>query len=654
MSGIAAVLSLDGSAIAQADIERLANVLKPYGPNRQKIMTRGNAAFVFCLHKLTPEDTFDSQPLILANRLVMLFDGRIDNRSELGEMLGISTTELNLMSDSRIALRLFDRWGERAFERIVGVFAIIVVDLQNNSLLCARDHLGLRVLHYHRSSTRFAVASAPEALFALSWIQRVLSKEQFADTLTCRWPSRYGESTCYKDISRVCPGYIVQVRGKNFSKRQFWDPESIRDVRFGSDQDYVDAFKERLDDAVRANLRSSAPPCAMITGGLDSSSIAVVAADIMGPSGNRLNTFTAVPGAGFSREELPGRYFDERPYVEQIAALNKNIAPHFITQSSDTIPGKIAKITRMSGLISSTLNALWLVDLFAAARAAGHNVMLGGDTGNVTMSYHGYGLFTELVLTGRWLQLFTEIRHSGYRWRRHVRQKVLRPLIPNPLFRRYKQWRRGPTPPWHDYSFIHPEFAARSQVIERAARENEPIDSPPLRNTKLGRIRDFQMYAELADWYAKVRANYGIDIRSPAFDRRLVEFCIGIPTDQYLRGGRDRWLIRRAMEGRLPPMVVKQTKVGAQAADWYPRLTQDRSRIAEEVKRLTANPEVASILDLQRFNGILENWPDHQPPEYTAQEGHILAIPDALGAAYFIEETMGVNYTLLRAGNSAD
>ena len=160
----------------------MANVLKPYGPDRQKILTRGNAAFVFCLHKLTPEDSFELQPLLFADRFVMLFDGRIDNRSELGDVLGISTSELHSMPDSMIALRLFDRWGERAFERIVGVFAIIIMDLQDGRLLCARDHMGLRVLHYHRSAGRFAVATVPEALFALSWVPRILNKEKVADT----------------------------------------------------------------------------------------------------------------------------------------------------------------------------------------------------------------------------------------------------------------------------------------------------------------------------------------------------------------------------------------------------------------------------------------------------------------------------------------
>jgi asparagine synthase (glutamine-hydrolysing) len=644
MSGIAAVVSLDGSGVPRSDVERMANVLKPYGPDRQKILTRANAAFLFCLQKLTPEDTFEVQPLLLADRFVMLFDGRIDNRSELGNILGVSGSELRSMPDSMIVMRLFDRWGERAFERIIGVFAIIVMDLRDGRLLCARDHMGLRPLHYYRSVTRFAVATAPEVLFALSWVPRILNKEHVADALTGRMGI---EATYYQDVFRVIPGFSVHVSGPTFSKRQFWNLEGIADVKFTNDQDYVEAFKERLDGAVRASLRSCRPPCATITGGLDSSSISVVAADMLTASGNKLNTFTAVPETGFTREELPGRYFDETPYVRQIAEFNRNIVPHFITQSEDPTPEKIAEVIRMGGLFGGTLNSIWGIDMYDAVRSAGHNVMLGGDMGNSTMSYNGWGLFTELLLSGHWLKLIAEIRSSGHRWRRAFRQRVIAPLVPAPLFRRYKQWRHGPNPPWYDFSLIHPEFAAATEVIDRAARENDAFYMPLLRNNRLARIRELRIYGHAADWYAMVRARFGIDFRTPAFHRPLVEFCFGIPEDQYLRGGQDRWLIRRAMKGRLPDIVLNQKRFGTQAADWYPRLTRQRNHIAREVERLAENPEVASILDLQRLNAILDGWPDRQPAEYTPEESRLMAVPDALGAAYFIENMTGSNYPVV-------
>jgi asparagine synthase (glutamine-hydrolysing) len=643
VSGIAAVLNLDGSLVSQSEIERMANVLKPYGPDQRKTLIRRNAGFAFCLHRLTPEDFFEHQPLVFANRFVMLFDGRIDNRSELSAVLGISAPELHSMPDSMIACRLFDRWGERAFERIVGVFASIIMDLRTGQLICARDHLGLRVLHYYRAAERFAVATAPEVLFALSWVPRILNKDKVGDTLVNRGLN--GESTYYQQINRVLPGCILRMDGAGFSKDRFWEPKNIADVRFKSDDEYVEALQERLDGAVRANLRSCRAPCATMTGGLDSSSIAVIAADILAASGNKLNTFTVVPEAGFFREEIRSVYFDETPYVRQIAQANPNIIPHFVPPSKGPILDQIAEQIRLGGApTGSILNGLWVMDICAAARSAGHNVILTGEMGNLTMSYHGRGLFAELLRTGRWLRLIDEIKSSGYLWKNIVRQWTIAPFVPAPIFRRYKQWRRGGKEPWYGSSVIHPDFAARSGVVARAARERLPFDAPHARCNKLARIDDLNCYSEAADWFAKLRAGFGVDTRTPAFDRRVVEFCIGLPEDQYMRKGCDRWLIRRAMKGRLPDVVLYKKKYGAQAVDWYPRLTRERNHIAGKIKRLAANNDVASILDLQRLTAILDEWPERQPEFYSPEHHLLLAVPQALGAAYFIENVTGANY----------
>src|SRR5262249_37747132 len=154
-----------------------------------------------------------------------------------------------------------------------------------------------------------------------------------------------------------------------------------------------------------------------------------------------------------------------------------------------------------------------------------------------------------------WATLASEIAKSGYRWRRLVRQCVVAPLLPGWLFRLYRRWRNGGRPPWHEFAAVRPEFAAASGIHDRAAREDTPFDAPPRLSARLARISGLRSYSETADWFTKLRAHFGIDAREPAFDRRLFEFCLGIPEDQYLRKGQDRWLIRRAMRGRLPAEV---------------------------------------------------------------------------------------------------
>ena len=641
LTGIAAVLNLDGAPRISFRDERMANVLRPYGPDRQKTLQRGPLAFVSCLHILTPEDVFDQQPL-LADRLVtLLFDGRIDNRLELCGTLGMTASEASTTADSLIAFRPFDRYGERAFEQIVGDFAIIVIDLQGEQLICARDQMGLRVLHYHHSANRFAAATVPEALFALGGVPRILNKDKIGDTLVKRGLN--GETTYYQEINRVIPGCFVRVGSRRISKERYWYPEKIPTICLKKDADYVEEFQGRLDEAVKAMLRSREVPCATITGGLDSSSISVIAADFLAATGKKLNTFTAVPEDGFIRPDTRGNYFDERPYVLQIEKYNQNLIPHFIPPSKGPILEQIAAQIRLGGAPSgSILNGLWIMDIYSAARSAGHNVMLVGELGNLTMSYHGRGVFAELLRTGRLLRLFNEIRYSGYQWQKMLRQWTVSPFIPAAIFSKYKQWRRSNEEPWYNFSAIHPVFANKSGVISRAAREYLPFDAPPHRVNRLARINDFNCYSETADWYVRLRASFGIDTRAPAWDRRVVEFCIGIPEDQYLRNGCDRWLIRRAMKGRLPDTVLYKKKYGGQAVDWFPRLARERERIADEFRRLSTVAEVPSIIDLERVAANLQGWPDHQPSDLDPRYDFLaVAIPQALGAAYFIEDVLG-------------
>ena len=98
------------------------------------------------------------------------------------------------------------------------------------------------------------------------------------------------------------------------------------------------------------------------------------------------------------------------------------------------------------------------------------------------------------------------------------------------------------------------------------------------------------------------------------------------------------------MQGRLPEPVLYNTKRGAQAADWFPRLTRERKQIAGELKRLTNNPEVSSVIDLQRLIRVVDHWPKRQPETCSADEYLLLWVPQALGAANFIETVTGVNY----------
>jgi asparagine synthase (glutamine-hydrolysing) len=106
-----------------------------------------------------------------------------------------------------------------------------------------------------------------------------------------------------------------------------------------------------------------------------------------------------------------------------------------------------------------------------------------------------------------------------------------------------------------------------------------------------------------------VRAYYGIEQRDPFADADLVDFCIGIPRDQYLWDGRTRSLMRRALANRLPTKIVNERNFGQQNPEWFARISAQRESFAAEVERLASVPLAADMLDLPRLKEMLDNWP---------------------------------------------
>ena len=109
-----------------------------------------------------------------------------------------------------------------------------------------------------------------------------------------------------------------------------------------------------------------------------------------------------------------------------------------------------------------------------------------------------------------------------------LRHQTIAPFVPAGMFRRYKHWRRGGRSPWHSFSALRDDFAESSGVVDRAALEYLPFDAPPPRDGRLHRISAFNSYSETADWFGKLRANFGIDVRTPALIGKSSNFALGL------------------------------------------------------------------------------------------------------------------------------
>lgn len=192
---------------------------------------------------------------------------------------------------------------------------------------------------------------------------------------------------------------------------------------------------------------------------------------------------------------------------------------------------------------------------------------------------------------------------------------------------------------------LNPDYAAEMRVAERAADMGFDARFRPRNSTRAARLAMMQgAINESGDIQAAMAQLWGMPARDPTSYRPLLEFCFGIPDDQYWRNGTRRWLARRMFAGKLPDMVLNERRRGTQAADWHLRMSRQRETLAAELDRLAADPAMAHRLNLPRLRSLLDNWPAETPIEDTEYgQGLQLALSRGVTTARYIRYVEGRN-----------
>ena len=618
MSAICGILRADGAPVPRSRINALLDNLSEYGPEAGVWAPESpsDPVALGCRPwRVTAEDAWHHPPLHSPEgHLVLVADARIDNRAELGATLGISPADARELPDAAFILAAYRAWETECAGRLLGDFAFILWDHRRKSLFCARDGMGQRVLFYQRSSEQLALATTAHALATFGPNRPKLNEQKVADFLVLL---QRQDSTFFEGIHRLPPGHALRATGERFQIDQFWSPEPIRRIVLGSDQEYVEGFLQVFGAAVHARLRSAGPVGIMVSGGLDSSAVAAVAAEDLRRDGKTLHAFHAAPRLGFQGATRPGRVSDESGDVEAIARMHPNMDLRVRRPDGRTPFDDIEVSFRMTGSPPRNPgNVGWFDGIYAAASDAGIRVLLAGHKGNATISYTGLRALREAARRGHWRRVWREVealgRATGRGRRNLLIDEVLSPLTPSLFARMSQRIGRRPVPTLGDTtaSAINPGFARAMQVEERLRAARLDRFNARRAGEVAYRILMLRGGADVLDTYSGFRPQFGIETRDPTGDLRVVEYCFAIPGFQYLRGGVTRWLIRRAMQDRLPDRVRERNTIGAQSSDWTEWLPLMRDELHAELLLLERSATANRCLDLRKMRSLFDQWPE--------------------------------------------
>lgn len=637
MSAIAGIIRFDGHPVDRVILGHMQTVLTPYGNDTQNHWHQGTVALLRTLLRTTPEDSFDHQPLIdSASGTTLVFDGRIDNRDELVQALGLSATEASLMADSALVLRACLRWDTQAVDYLLGDFALACWQADRRRLWLARDPLGVRPLFWHQHPNFLAFATMPKALFTIPEIPKLLCEEHLHNYL-CSTLLR-GRKSFFKDIYRVEPGQVLMLEDEQIATYRYHSFDPHRKIHLSSDNDYLEAFGEHLDRAVACRLRSSGLIASELSSGLDSSTVTAIAARQLAERNTELLAYTAVPREGFSGPLPRGYHGNEGPAAAALAMQFTNVEHILIHPDNaaliDTLHQDIDSLDQPP---FSPIAMAWTNAIRTDAVRRGAKVLLGAATGNVTISYNGLAYLPMLLGRGQWLTLWREMQmlkrlHPSRSWQQLLRQ-FLAPPIRATLQSAFGQPSRQTWTPTA-YSPIHPAFATRLYTNDAPSESNYRLgaDGRHDRAATLNRI-------DIGEYFAADNIG-GLERRDPTADRRLSELCLAIPETQYWRDGQPSWLLRQLMGSVLPPEILQARTKGFQAADWFESVEQNLPRLRQELADLAAHDRIDDYLDLASLMQAAENWPESGWESSRVRQTYQLKLAWGLSVGIFIQRVL--------------
>ncbi|MBP2653426.1 MAG: asnO 2 [Firmicutes bacterium] len=514
----------------QETLQAMVNTLVVRGPDASGMYISHHVAIGhrrLCV--IDPEG--GQQPMVRQrgdSTYVITYNGELYNTYELREQLEACGHSFSSSSDTEVLLKSYMEWGPACVARLNGIFAFAVWDDAKQSLFMARDRLGVKPLFYSQKNKSLFFGSELKAILAHPAIEPEITAEGLAEIFMVG-PARTPGHGVFRGINELKPGYYAMYNRQGFTVSQYWSLESKP-----HEDDFLTTLtivRELFQDAVKRQLVSDVPLCTLLSGGLDSSAITAIAARDYKERGMEcLNTYSVeyVDNERFFKENSfqPNR---DAPWVDKVSSY-LGTCHHEILLDTPELAGVLEQAARARDLpgMADVDTSLYL---FSREIKKGSTVGLSGECAD---------------------EVF-----GGYPWfyRNEMLQAETFPWSPCPDIR--LEW----LSPELRKSDIFKDYSC--QRYQEALTE---VSRLPGENAEAARMREI-LYLSLTRWMPtlldrkdRMSMAFGLELRVPFCDHRLVEYVWNIPWELKYYQQREKGLLRQALTGLLPDDVLWRRK----------------------------------------------------------------------------------------------
>lgn len=526
MCAIAGVLGLE---VSEKTIECMLQTMRRRGPDGRGVFREENVSLLHT--RLAVIDLKGGrQPMALSHQgedYILIYNGELYNTDELRRELRSLGHRFEGHSDTEVVLHAYVQWKDGCVDRLNGIFAFAVWEGERKRLFLARDRIGVKPLFYARHQGGLLFASEIKTLFCYPTFRAELDAEGAAE-LILLGPGRLPGSGVFRNVRELEPGWCGYYECGKLQLRQYW---KLRD------REHTDSFEETSEkvrflvlDAIRRQMVSDVPIGTFLSGGLDSSIISAVCAEQMKKTGELLATFS-VDYCDNERFFKPNAFQPESDgaYIRIMQEhLNSNHKTTLL--SADDLYDSLEEAT-----IARDLPGMADVDfsLLAFCREVRKNVKVALSGECADEIFGGYPWYRDPKIR----------EQEGFPWAQNTAQRAS--LMSAPL----KEVMKPREFVMDAYNRIcrQSDILSENSFLEHRMKEMVNLNFRCFMQTLLDRKDRMSMYSSL-------------EVRVPFCDYRIAEYLYTVPWEYKDYGGREKGLLRHAMEGLLPTQVLYRKK----------------------------------------------------------------------------------------------
>ncbi len=547
----------------------------------------------------TPESLSEKYPIEDKEcKLVLAGDIRLDDREQLIKKLQLTPNTNS--SDGHLVFETYKKWGVGCIQHLSGDFAFVIWDAREQALHCFTDHFATIPLYYHYDGRRFLFASDIRQLVAVDGVPNQINENKLTTLIIDAAKELFRTETWFKDIYPVPAATVITVTASGMKQNKYWEPGIGTPLHFKNEADYREAFRDAFFAAVKDRLRTQYPITALLSGGLDSSSVVAVAAKILEKENKTLDVFSSVLPEGDNNG-----IEDEKYYIDLFRQF-PNINIHYINDSNTGFLDNIDKL--QSEHTSAPLTSRhFLYDAFAReANTLGSRTILDGAYGELGPTHHGHGIYAEQLKNLNWLWLWRELNARkelvGESILHNLRYHTLKPFVPNQLI--YKKRGEAELLKISKQNIIAPTLT--DELVEKLRFQKNDLSRrfiTPSHNHKLNQINVIKAIQHKGN--PRTIFDHGV-YRYPFKDLRIIDFALNTPVEYKIKNGYKRYMVRSGLDGILPKEIQWRNDKKAFSPDYFRKYNTQTGRAKTFLSEIPENDPVRKVVDIEKLKQWLE------------------------------------------------